>query len=267
MRFKDWFSENEEYRTYDVRGEYWIDENGQVMGADGDIGDRNHESYVLESLQREIAWEFGIDDDSEYLDWDEIKSQIIEKILEEDEEDREELEKMLEDGKEDEVILSKMSDPPQQAAEKLYMADGFGDAREYAIKNWGWKRVVGNDVESWTLTPHDMQMIAQGLGDIDSTLADEAEFTVSTYSDNKWYSVTLAELEAGRLGAAQDQNLPNMQPSPQVLQQANRQREKWIDTKASQATKQTRDLDIQAMHPYYRGLTFPIGDWSLNQRL
>lgn len=37
-----------------MRGEYWIDENGDVDFADGDIGDRNHEGIVIDRVARMI---------------------------------------------------------------------------------------------------------------------------------------------------------------------------------------------------------------------
>ncbi len=74
MSFQKWLSEQ-------IQGEYWIDNNGQIMGADGDTGDYNHEGHVMDLLQREIAEQFGIDINDLYIDWEEIKQKIVKEII------------------------------------------------------------------------------------------------------------------------------------------------------------------------------------------
>ena len=49
----------EEHQT----GEWWIDEDGSTTYADGDVGDRNHEGIVIETLVHEILYHFDIDVD------------------------------------------------------------------------------------------------------------------------------------------------------------------------------------------------------------
>ena len=97
------------------------------------------------------------------------------------------------------------------------MAEGYGDAREYAMKHWGWKRVVDNNVETWTLTPQDMQMIASGYGDIDDELEDNTEIYIYVYSTGQHHEATLGALEQGRLMNAP---VPQMQITPAQMQQA-----------------------------------------------
>jgi len=269
MRFKAWI-ENWDEKRYELNGEYWITDDGSVMYADGDVGDYNHEGYVIMQLQGQIADEFGVDAEPEFSDWDETKAKIVQEILDDSTpEERAPLEELYDDEGADPIILQKMMESdPQNAEEKLYLANGFGDAREYAIMKWGWKRVAGNNIESASLTPHDMQVIARGIGEIDEYLADDAEFSISVYGDQN-YDVTLAELEAGRLNSAEPEPEQGMQMAPQAdpavsqgWEQKRRQQEKWNDNLTNAAAKQVRDMEFQKLHPYYQQRTFPFGDWN-----
>ena len=38
----NWFK-----KISEVHGEWWIDDNGQAVFADGDVGEYNHEGYVI----------------------------------------------------------------------------------------------------------------------------------------------------------------------------------------------------------------------------
>ena len=40
-----------------------------------------------------------------------------------------------------------------------------GNAREYAMKKLGHKRLVGDNIETWTLAPSDLDAISAGLWD------------------------------------------------------------------------------------------------------
>lgn len=261
--------ENWDQPKYQLDGEYWITDDGSTMYADGDIGDYNHEGYVMMYVQGDIASDFNVHEESEFTDWDEMKKLIIKEILDdEDPESREELEYRVDDGEIDEIIIEKMNDP--EAEEKMSIANGYGDAREYAIMKWGWKRVAGNNIESRALTPHDMQAIASGLNEIDEMLADDAEFSISVYGDQN-YDVTLAELEAGKLKSYEpeipEQGFSVGQQQPDLAQsweQKRRQQQKWIDVQKDSASKQVKDIDLKNMHPYYQGKKFPFGDWNTN---
>ncbi len=272
MKFKEWFENYEMEPVYQLRGEYWIEEGGEVMG-DMENGDYNHEGYAMNRVQGEIMDEFGVYADSDFIDWDgESKQQILQEILDdENEQTRAKFQQMIEDGEEDEVILMKMRESdPEGADEKMAMANGFGDARMYAIMKWGWKRIAGNDIESASLTPHDMQVIARGIYDIENNVADDAEFYISVYG-GKSYEVTLAELEAGKLNTEESPERPDIVstgvPQPNASQgweQRRRQREKQYDTLRSAASKQVRDMELKNLHPYYQKRTFPFGDWTIH---
>ena len=73
-KFKEWLLLKEEI---DIRGEYWIDESGDITFADGDIGDESHSSYVIKAVQHQVLHKLGQYNDSEYLDWDKIENDLI----------------------------------------------------------------------------------------------------------------------------------------------------------------------------------------------
>jgi hypothetical protein len=246
MRFKTWF---ENFQTYKINGEYWI-ADGHVKQAD-DSSDYNHEGYVIMYMQSVIAQHFGIYSDPQFVDWGKIKKQIIDEILQSaSPEEYEDLAEQADDDP-DAFIVSQMDDP--EANEKIQIANGIGDARSYAIMKWGWKRVAENDIESRSLTSDDMQQISSGLYDIDSHLANDAEFNISVYG-NKSYTVTLAELIAGRLKSDVDQ---------QGFEQRQRQQQYTNDLQTKVASQQVQDIDKQGMNPYYQQKKFPFADWRL----
>lgn len=261
MKFRYWIENHE------LNGEYWITDSGSTMYADGDVGDYNHEAYVIMYIQGEIASSFGVDVEMEFVGWDKVKSLIIQEILDdEDDKTREELQYLVDDGEEDEVILRKMKESDPDAGEKISIANGYGDAREYAIMKWGWKRVAGNHIESRSLNADDMRAIASGIGEIDEMMSDDAIFSISVYG-NKHYDVTLAELEAGRLNAHEPEEQDSISAQSNLTQdmiQKRRQQQKTMDVQNDMASKQVRDADIKNMHPYYQNKTFPIGDCNLN---
>jgi hypothetical protein len=74
------------------------------------------------------------------------------------------------------------------------------DGRTFAMKNWAWKRVQGNNIESWTLTPKDLDIISNGLGDIGGDFDEEdetKEYNISAISTGKLYAgVSLQDIDA-----------------------------------------------------------------------
>ena len=138
-----------------LSGEWWI-EDGQAMFADGDIGDMSHEAHVIMKLTREILDVFGVQDDSEFLKelseyYDQLGFESIYDVTINSLVDSEEL------------VAHWPNTVQRQAAVECVL--GNGDARDYALVWDGWKRVKGNNVETWTLTADDLRSIADGLAD------------------------------------------------------------------------------------------------------
>jgi hypothetical protein len=240
----------EELGTVGISGEYWFDENGSTMYADGDVGDMNHEAYVIQTCISQLAGEFDIWVDAPHLESDSpLENEIVEAIIDElDIEDEEAKEAKIEDIKNDpasamiDYLVQNTKMEMDAASDLVLNAYGSkGDAREYAIKNWNWSRVQGDSIETLKLTAGALKTIARG---INNALEEEGlsydhednpevlelhEYTISTYS-GKRYTITLADMEKGNVsGLEQD-----------------------IAVAVSAATQQVKKMDIEAMPDYYK---------------
>src|SRR3972149_1861072 len=237
-----------------MTGEYWIHEDGHVDFADGDAGDTNHEMIVVGIVQREIsdalAGETGPNgsmkrsyDNYEYVDWDEFLKDLADTF-----------------GNENHQLIAL-----KQAGitdEQWAVANGFMDAREYAVKDWGWKRIRGHHLETWTFTKQDMEAIITGVENIlDEQGIEEDEFGdaaidlyITVYSTGQHFDTTLKELK--------DRLKPQTTtPAQQQLQQTSREKEQYYKWMANNASQQVKDLDYQNINQVYkRPGTNPFGD-------
>jgi len=145
-----------------LRGEWWFDD-GQAIFADGDVGDVNHEGYVIDILKRQIIDALGGDaSDLEHVeDFDDCKDEIFQEIGNDlDRKERED----WEEGQWFSAIMSYVKRKGStELKEKLAYAFGNKDAREYALIHWGWQRVKGNVIQTQTLTRKDLEHIVSGL--------------------------------------------------------------------------------------------------------
>jgi len=187
-------------KASEFSGEFWLHDNSAQF-ADGDIGDYNHEAYVIESVQREYAPdEFG---DGEYVDWDGAKAQIVEDYIESMDNEQETAEALARQKADPDEFTWEALRGLGMTNEQIEIAEGAGDAREYAMKEWGWKRLQGNNVETWTLTKGDMDEIAEGLYDAynDAVLSKDARFNIYVYKTGRWYTdLTYAQISSGSIG-------------------------------------------------------------------
>jgi len=69
--------------------------------------------------------------------------------------------------------------------EEISLIEGEGDPREFAMKNWGWKRVAGTNVQTYFLTNKDLSTIADGLWSCYEDWTEEGNFTIEVLSNNK----------------------------------------------------------------------------------
>lgn len=168
-------------------GEWWIID-GSAVFADGDVGDMNHEAYVIESIKRKYAYdEF---DKGEYIEWDEFKKELALEAFEEEFGKRptEQYYQKYKDKMED-LYLKKLKEMGM-TDEEYALAEGIGDAREYGLKNLGWKRVKQNNIQTNTLTVDDLKEIANGLYDINDALDEnsDVEFNIEMVSTGAFYT-------------------------------------------------------------------------------
>lgn len=188
-------------------GEHWIDEDGNLMYADGDIGDMNHEAYVIQRARNEIAgdeWNQG-----EFVNWEGFQESIASQILQ-----AAKTNQALQQEIESEIgdIYTTL---PQELigydyidnellkrginAELLNIAQDRGDARVFGMKTWGWKRVMNNYVETFVLTYKDCQVIARGLGEIVPDDEDgKTKWNVEIVSNRQYFTnIPLSVIEQG----------------------------------------------------------------------
>lgn len=181
-----------------LRGEWWF-QDGNAQFADGDVGDMNHEAHVIDLLKRQLLLSLGIDKDYEYApDFSDLTGEIYENIKD----DLTEEEKELWNEDYQLVIIKYLErNGETNAREKMSYVNGHHDAREYALKNWGWQRVKGNVIQTQTLTTKDLQNIVNGLYDAfgeeldkkeESEITDlnpfgEVSFNIEVMATRSWY--------------------------------------------------------------------------------
>jgi len=236
-------SMDDEQTTVGIDGEYWFDERGHSMYADGDAGDMNHEMYVIERCKNEVLSNIGIDTDGDYP-MGSYEDEIVETLVEElgitEDADIDKIKNDPANALIDYCILQFKYDP-QKASDLVMTAYGsHADAREYAIKNWGWSRVHGDSIETLKLDAKTLKNIASGINDAisqeslydrydDSSVFDNHEYTISTYT-GKRYTITLGNMEAG--------NVSDLELD--------------LAIKKTAATQQVRDMDMKETPDYYK---------------
>lgn len=252
--FKEWlFLEN-------IRGEYWIDENGYATFADGDIGDSNHESVVLETIRKQIIEaaerNLGIRNkygrfysDSEYMDWEEFLGVLgeayLKRLLANKTPREQNYLTRLYDEDPDRIIRGALVSLGVKRGE-WEVANGQGDARDYAMERWGWKVYREGNVNTWRFTKKDLSAIIEGLHSIvsESGLSEKAanryRFTIEVMSTGRAFTMTLPQMEA----ALNKQNTTSLYDM--------RRADPWYDYVKKQADLQVRQGEIDKMHPAYR---------------
>ena len=208
-----------------IDGEYWFDEDGNTMYADGDVGDMNHEMYVEERVLGNLLNYFNLEV-SEFKEfsineyYEKIKDILLEKIDQNDEEALENLENEFWDDPEqiiEDYIVSEFKENREKIHNMLYM----GDAREYAIKEWNWSRVHGNNIEVDRLTSEQLKLVSRGIWNALSEEgkvyteehridAGETVYYVSTYT-GKRYSIKLNDMNS-------PDNISDLEESPTQIQ-------------------------------------------------
>jgi hypothetical protein len=203
------------------RGEWWIYPDGSTQFADGDVGDSNHEGYVIEQVAREIYEHFCGDapDQMGYLG--DHEEAILQALIDDDRLDEAELAIWNNEGSAGgptEILIKKLLEDKvyasqEQASDAVYIAYGSAkDARDYAMKFLNWKRMVttGNKtyVQTWFLRSEDLTAISRGVGDAwgDYGEEDEEDSTheveIEVRANDKLFSdIPLSVLDKGNIRA------------------------------------------------------------------
>ena len=205
-----------------IHGEWWIDDSGSAMYADGDVGDANHETHVIDAVLHKYLDipEFTDANSNEFIDgyiqenWEEVVEWMInvEGLISEDER------QLAYAGAQNEspsnpgenffelasnnMALSDILKMNGASDEEANIAIGQGDVRLSAAKNWGWVRVQGREVEAFRLTSDVIRRIANGLYDAYGEDAESATYNVFSYENKKWFNdVPFHILESGNPAA------------------------------------------------------------------
>jgi len=143
------------YKRAYVDGEWWITNTGEVLFADGDVGDYNHEAYVLEQII------------GNHIDLDAPESPDMYNFQNMADED-----------------LTEIGFSP----EEIQVIHNRVDAREYAMKNWSWVRVSDRFIQTWYLTSQILSRIANGLFDaFGGDVYTEKQWVIHVTSNGKIY--------------------------------------------------------------------------------
>jgi hypothetical protein len=177
-------------------GEWWIDDHGSAQYCDGDVGDVNHEAYIRQILAQEVMEHFGVQSDGDG-GIEEHEGEIKQELYDDGKLSEEELAAW--DNDPANVMLNKLEQDNPFGADKdrlhwwFFLAYGSqttqrGDARDYAMKYMGYKRMVTRAnkaiVQTHTLTPNDLKIIDQGLSSVweEDYDGDDAEVEEDGYS-------------------------------------------------------------------------------------
>lgn len=179
----NWFKRTKtRLKLAQFQGEYWITDNGMVLGADGDIDNLNHEAQIIQTVQDQIT------DGKDYEEWKQEKIQ----------------EKMEEEGhqNEEDALMSVLREEGI-TNEEYQIAEGIHpDAREYGMKELGHKRLEGRNVETWSLTSSDMHDIAEGIFEVYGEDVEKATFNIYVFDQNKWFTdIPFTVIETGKPSA------------------------------------------------------------------
>lgn len=191
------------------RGEWWIYPGGNSQFADGDIGESGHEGYAIEHIAREIYEHFGGDapDQMGYLG--DFEDSILQSLVADErmtEDDMAVWENRGSKGGPIKIIIDKLIEDkayqtPEQTNDAVYIAYGSNrlDARDYAMKYLGWKRMTttggwGTEVQTWFLRQSDLNDIKRGIydawGDNGEEDAEDTnhEVSIEVRANNKVFS-------------------------------------------------------------------------------
>jgi hypothetical protein len=185
-----------------LRGEFWITD-GSVISAD-DFAETNHEGHAMQAALSSLLDHFNIFE--EFFDPNDFVKTVAPIILEDMEDqditnilttngiDKKDIKDILSNRihffhflDDDDIVNFYLEQNPN--IQYLYeIAMGHGDARLYGMKELGWKRLESNNVETFTITPSDMDQIADGLYEAYNEEAKTSKFNIYVFSTTKWYT-------------------------------------------------------------------------------
>lgn len=193
-------------------GEWWFID-GTAVYADGDIGDMNHTGYVLAYLYSEfvealrsccVPWleELGEQMDEEFSDSITIRCEILDHVDAKCKRNGGDLPPDVEDDPW--PFVAKAIEWDRDKLDAL-LDVGNADQRLWAVKNQGWVRCAGNNIEAWTLNDSTIKRIASAIYDACVEISPNAKFTIEERSTDTVYDdVPLYVLDEGKRSKLRD---------------------------------------------------------------
>lgn len=179
-------------------GEYWFID-GHAEYCDSNIGEQSHESYVEQYLSDSYRLPFNpvYFSSDELIKWacenykniinilknNTIWDSILIK-LEKSNNCSALMQYLYSDGILEENVFFDFYKVPNPIKELL---KGNGDLRLYGIKNLGWQRVQGNNVEAWQLNPLTIKSIISGFDSILDDPEEDVNINLYIYSNGYFY--------------------------------------------------------------------------------
>jgi len=180
--FKDLLSEN-------ITSEYWIDENGQIVNANGEVSDYNHEIYVQMSILGDFK-DYGDKERAKYikkhidkiLDYElkhdsmkfydyYLKNKEQDQTFEDFYSEKDNIDTFIDeimDKGDYETAYIIINYPEEQVEDVL---DGlWKDPRKFAMKTWEWIRVASDDFQVYDLSSNHLKRIAEAIYELDYDL-------------------------------------------------------------------------------------------------
>ena len=204
--------------------EYWIQDD-YVQMADSNI-DMGHEAYAIQHAALLVLSKLDIYKDEAYIgDMDSEIYEAIEDNLPED--------KKSEYNNNDismvELLIwygeNVLKNPEFKELVSVAYDLSKSDPRRYAMKNWGWKAIRGNEIDTWNLTPSDLSIISRGIGDAYESEIEEYEsehsdidehgykgpyFSIEVYSKQDYYKdIPLSVIDSGNFSEMRKYKLVN----------------------------------------------------------
>lgn len=184
-----------------IRGEYWI-MDGDVVFADGDIGDMNHEGYARDSAARRVLDAFGADSDEEFIDEQTFSESVIEALNDDgvpaNESNWAAVAREYLRKNEDAKMLEACFDCVYGRTEKNLTPD----ARSVAVQYFGWIWCRGNSFSIWTYDHAKILAAVNGVIDSEDETGDqdwsEVAININIASTGRRVYATVAELQSGR---------------------------------------------------------------------
>lgn len=188
---KNWYTASK-ITTAALNGEYWIID-GKATFADGDVIDSNHASFVQDHIISSYLDKMGVySESSDKTEFEEALIQYGKKLTNSDDVNQ--------------LITSAVS-KIGMSDEEWSIVFGDKDPRPYGMKNLGWKRVHGNNIETYLLNNQDIEQIRKGVWDILEQEGDYDTEETNIYlnievvsQSRKFYrNIPLSEFEEGRI--------------------------------------------------------------------